>query len=55
MVVNVFRPVMVNEPSGSGTAIVAGRPPRLGLPISGSDAAELIRAPSSIAARATRT
>ena len=30
--------------SSSGTAVVVGRPPRLGLPVSGSDAAELISA-----------
>lgn len=52
MLTNSFRPVICQPPC-TGTARVAGRPPRDGLPISASVAAELISAPSSTTERQT--
>src|SRR5258708_39859477 len=51
---NVFRPFS-RQPDPLRTAVVAGRPPRLGLPMSGSLARLLISAPDSTTDRPTRS
>ena len=49
-----LRPLM-RQPSGVRRAVVAGRPPRAGVPSSGSTRSALIRAPSATASLATRS
>ena len=50
-VVKVLRPLMIHEPSGWQRAVVVGRPPRLGLPVAGSETVLFSMAPCSITAR----